>query len=419
MREGVPTVTSSATMAVAPRYVDAVRQPARDRINARAYASIREISRDSWMTLFPDADHCWDYCAAAERMVSPRFTFGAIGASAGGVLVGAAPMFRLEYRLDTSLGGAFRGIGGWLDRHASSLMTTPILGLGSPIADECQIGMRPGLSDDERRAVLEGLLDAMSRHAAATGVRLLVLKDITDVDHLWAGSALQSACFSAIPSLPVATLDIPFRSLDEYLASLPSKMRQDLRRKLRQSACVRIEYRDSLDGIEAEIVHLYTQSRANRKVSYDAFDELPDGYFREVMSGLGGQARLLLLWVGDTLAGFNLFTLERDRVVGRYLGLCYPLAREHNLYFVNWLTMVSFCIEHGYPALQVGQTSYILKAKLGCKLHRSWIYCKHTGLFPGAIFRLLSPYAAFDRMDPDLRDLGGNAPYADPPQRAF
>ena len=137
----------------------------------------------------------------------------------------------------------------------------------------------------------------------------------------------------------------------------------------------------------------------------------------EVMSGLGGQARLLLLWVGDTLAGFNLFILERDRVVGRYLGLRYPLAREHNLYFVNWLTMVSFCIEHGYRTLQVGQTSYTLKAKLGCKLHRSWIYCKHTGLFRGALFRLLSPYAAFDRMDPDLRNLGGDAPYADPPQR--
>jgi predicted N-acyltransferase len=227
---------------------------------------------------------------------------------------------------------------------------------------------------------------------------------------------LQSARFSAIPSLPVATLDIPFRSLDEYLASLPPKMRQDLRRKLRQSACVRIEYRDTLDGIEDEIVHLYTQTRANRKASYDAFDELPDGYFREVMSGLGGQARLLLLWVGDTLAGFNLFILERDCVVGRYLGLRYPLARDHNLYFVNWLTMVSFCIEHGFRTMQVGQTSYTLKAKLGCRLHRSWIYCKHTGLFGGALFRLLSPYAAFDRMDPDLRNLGGDAPYADPPQ---
>jgi hypothetical protein len=405
-------------MAVPPRHIDAVRQQHWGSITARAHASICEIPRDAWRTLYPGADRSWDYYAAAERMSARRFTFGAIGAYARDALVGAVPMFRLEYRLDAPLGAAFRVIGAWLDRHAPSLITTPILGLGSPIADECEIGLRPGLGDDERRAVLEALLDAMSRHAAATGIRVLVLKDLTDVDRLWATSALQSACFSAISSLPVATLDIPFRSLDDYLASLPSKMRQDLRRKLRQSACVRIEYRDSLDGIEDEIGHLYTQARANRKASYDAFDELPDGYFREVMSGLGGQARLLLLWVGDTLAGFNLFILERDRVVGRYLGLRYPLAREHNLYFVNWLTMVSFCIEHGYRTLQVGQTSYILKAKLGCKLHRSWIYCKHTGLFGGALFRLLSPYAAFDRMDPDLRNLGGGAPYAGPPQRA-
>jgi hypothetical protein len=135
------------------------------------------------------------------------------------------------------------------------------------------------------------------------------------------------------------------------------------------------------------------------------------------MAGLGGRARLLLLWVGDTLAGFNLFTLERNRVVGRYLGLRYPLAREHNLYFVNWLTMVTYCIEHGYRTLQAGQTAYTLKVKLGCKLHRSWIYCKHTALLRGSVFRLLSPYAAFDRMDPDLRHLGDDARYANPPPR--
>jgi hypothetical protein len=74
--------------------------------------------------------------------------------------------------------------------------------------------------------------------------------------------------------------------------------------------------------------------------------------------------------------------------------------------------MVRYCIEHGLRALQVGQTSYLLKARLGCKLHRSWIYCRHTGPVRGPIFRFLAPYAAFDRMDPDLRELGDAAPYA-------
>jgi predicted N-acyltransferase len=325
-------------------------------------------------------------------------------------------MFRVDYRLDAPLSASFQALGDWLHNHAPSLITMPILGLGSPIADECQFGLLPGLRHEERRAVLEGLLGALSDHAAKTGVRVLVLKDVTDIDRVWAASALQSARFSAVPSLPVATLDIPFANLDEYLASLPSKMRQDLRRKRRQSASrVRIEYRAGLDGIQDEVVRLYMQTRSHRKASYDGFDELPGGYFREVMRGLGRRARLLLLWVDDTLAGFNLFTLERNRVVGRYLGLRYPLAREHNLYFVNWLAMVAYCIEHGYRTLQVGQTAYGLKVKLGCDLHRSWIYCRHTGLLRATAFRMLSSYAAFDRMDPDLQKLGDDARYADPP----
>ncbi len=400
---------------ISTRYIHAGQQQSWDIITARAHASIQEIPRDAWISLFPENDHCWDYYAAAERMSARGFTFGAIGVYAGDALVGAVPMFRVEYRLDAPFGASFRAIGGWLHQHAPSLITMPVLGLGSPIADECQFGLLPGLGNEQRRAVLEALLGALSDHAAVTGVRVLVLKDVTDVDRVWAASALQSEGFSAIPSLPVATLHLPFANLDEYLASLPSKTRQDLRRKLRQSSSrVRIEYRASLEGIEDEIVRLYRQTRSHRKVSYDGFDELPGGYFREVMASLGGRARLLLLWVGDTLAGFNLFTLERNRVVGRYLGLRYPMAREHNLYFVNWLTMVSYCIEHGYRALQVGQTAYTLKVKLGCTLNRSWIYCKHTGVLRGSVFRLLSPYAAFDRMDPDLRHLGDDARYTDP-----
>jgi predicted N-acyltransferase len=270
------------------------------------------------------------------------------------------------------------------------------------------------LAAADRNAVLGTLLTAMNRHAAEAGVRVLVLKDLTDQDCQWAHTALADAGFSAIPSLPVAALDLPYDNFDGYLASLPSKLRSELRRKMRQASNVRIEFRDSLDGIEDEVCRLYAETRSHRKVSYDAFDEIPEGYFREVMGMLGGKARLLLMWVGETLAGFNLFIVERDRAVGKYVGLRYDHVREHNLYFVNWLTMVRYCIDHQLRELQVGQTSYGLKTKLGCKLHKSWIYCRHTGPVRGPLFRLLAPYAAFDKMDPDLQQLGDAAPYATP-----
>jgi predicted N-acyltransferase len=293
----------------------------------------------------------------------------------------------------------------------------PIIGLGSPVLDECPIAVPIEAGAEFRRDCFRVLLATLEQHADDNGVRVLALKDVTDTDRVWANTVLGELHYAAIPAPPIAKLALPFKSEDEYLASLSPKMRQDLRRKMRQASAVRIEYRDSIEGLDNEIDAFYRATRDHRKASFDAFDELPGGYFREVMHALGGTARLQLMWIGDDLGGFNLFIETPDRIDGKFLGLDYRFAREHNLYFVNWMEMVRYAIARGIPQLHVGSSAYGLKVRLGCKLHRSWVYVRHTGLVRGPLFRLLSPYAAFDRMDPDLIALGDEAPYAEPELR--
>ena len=89
----------------------------------------------------------------------------------------------------------------------------------------------------------------------------------------------------------------------------------------------------------------------------------------------------------------------------------YPLAREHNIYFLTWMMMVRRCIEMRIPWLQMGQTTYVQKVRLGCKLKRSWVYFKHLNPLINAAFKLAGPRIAFDQMDPDLKELGAEAPY--------
>ncbi len=92
----------------------------------------------------------------------------------------------------------------------------------------------------------------------------------------------------------------------------------------------------------------------------------------------------------------------------------YPLAREHNLYFVNWMATARLCMERGIPWLQTGHTSYRQKVRLGCKLKRSWIYFKYRNPLINPLFKLFGPMMAFDAMDPDLQALGADAPYLEP-----
>jgi predicted N-acyltransferase len=384
------------------------------KLSHRVHASVTDIPREAWIRLYPSALHTWDFYRAAERMPAHGFSFSAVTVHEGDDLIAAAPVFRVEYRVDSALGDGFRKAGDWLERQASSMIIMPVLGLGSPLTDECEIGWDPELDANERAAAMGALVEGLADHAAETGVRVLVVKDLRDADRVWAEPVLEERGLSRVPSLPVAKLDLPFDNLDGYLASLSPKMRSDLRRKQRQSHELSTEFRDDIRGLEDEIEALYRQTRERRKASYDLFDELPQGYFREVVSGLGGRAKVLLIWLGSKLVGFNLFIVERDRVVGKHMGMRYPEARDLNVYFVNWLAMVRWCIEQGIRSIQVGQSSYVLKARLGCTLERSWIYARHTGLVRGPLFRMLAPLAAFDRFDPDLRLLGEKAPYAEP-----
>lgn len=383
-------------------------------IAVRHFASITDVPREVWNGLFPGKAEAWDYFRACEAATPEDFSASAIGAYAGDALVAAVPLFRTDYRLDMSLEGRLKPVGEWLHRNVPKFVTVPVLGMGSPLTEECPIGFQPGMGDSERRAAFQALIRGMDDHARANNIPLLALKDVMDRDATWAGAPLAKLGFTCVATLPLATLHLPFKTEDEYLASLSASMRSDLRKKMRRASRVEIEVRDTIDGIEDELVALFEETKANRKTDYGSFDDVPANFFREVMQNMPGNAQLMLCRVNGELATFNIFLIEADRVIGKYVGMRYPLAREHNLYFVNWMATARLCMERGIPWLQTGHTSYRQKVRLGCKLKRSWVYFKYRNRAINPFFKVFGPGMAFDKMDPDLQALGDAAPYLEP-----
>src|SRR5690606_19362490 len=125
-------------------------------------------------------------------------------------LVGAAPTFRVNYRLDMSLPTGLQALGGWLNTHAPRLVNAPVIGLGSPLVEECPIGIDARLSPAERDSVFEALLGAQAQAGKECKAQLLALKDMTEADRTWAGPLMARARFAAVPTLPVAILHLPF-----------------------------------------------------------------------------------------------------------------------------------------------------------------------------------------------------------------
>lgn len=378
------------------------------------HASIAEIAEADWNRLFPDAAEDWGYFRGCEVSGSEHFTFSAVAAYRDGRLVAAAPVFRLDYRLDMTLPDRFKTIGDWLARYVPRLVKVPVMGLGSPMTEECPIGIDQDLDAAGRADALQALIRAMEAHAKAQGIKILAIKDVTDTDAQWSGGPLEETGFVRMASLPVATLPLAYDSFENYIQSLPGKQRNDIRRKLKAANDIEVEFRHSIDDVYDEILELYRATRANRKASYEAFDEVPENYFREVMAKSGGKARVMLSRLNGRLVSFNFFLVEKDKVIGKFVGMDYEVARAKNLYFFNWMTIVRFCIDNRIAFLQTGQTTYTVKVRLGCKLKRSWIYFKSTGRLLGPLVRLIGPRISFEDADPELGQLADKITYLAP-----
>ena len=369
------------------------------------FPGVASVDAADWTRLFPDDAEGWSYYAAVEGATPPGFRFEAAAVRRAGRIVAAAPVFHVTYRLDTSLQGRWRPLGDWLHRTMPRLVSLPVMGLGSPLADRCHLGFDPSLAAGERAAALACLLAGLDAKAKADRIPLLAIKDLADREAAPLHDVIERAGFSRIASLPVCVLDLPFKSEAEYVQSLSANNRSTLRRKLKAAPKVAMETVNSIAGLEQEIFDLYEETRKNSRFDYGDFEQLSPAYFRRVMAGLGERAACILCRVDGQLLAFKLMFLEKDRVIDKFWGMRYPVGRDYNLFFLAWMEGIRFTLRHGAVRFQSGQTAYAQKVKLGSGLDKLWVYFRHRGRITNWIFRAVAPLIAFDKMDPELTEI--------------
>jgi Acetyltransferase (GNAT) domain len=376
--------------------------------------SIADIEAGAWNRVFAGRCEAFEYYRACELAALDAFQHAAIGIFEGDRLVGGAPLFSAVFRLDMTFPLGLRKLGNWIYAWAPRLISLRVVGAGSPHADELALGMDPVLCAEQRATAFEAMLVGIDRHAAQNRTGVLFIKDVSDTQALSVHDILAKNGYARLPTLPVAVLALPYRTEAEYIASLSANMRSNLRRKLKLAAKVQVQICTDITGVEAELLALRRHTQENAKANYGDFEELSPGYFRAVMARLGNDARLLLYRVDGELVGFSLVLLSAHELIYKYSGMRYPAATDHGVYFLNWMVMVRLCLERGIPRLHAGETTYVTKTRLGCRMERSWIYFRHRSRFLNAFFKVFGPLIAIDKTDPDLRELGARAPFVEP-----
>jgi hypothetical protein len=373
-------------------------------IQYRIYSSVSELPRSELDGILPGEPESWDFYRVVESVPPPLFTLKIIAGFEGSRLLVVAPLFYVTYRIDTPLQGALRRAGNWIHSRVPYLTSLRVIGLGSPMSDNLTIGFASHLALEDRQRAFEGLLACLKREADRDKSAVVAIKSmdqLTGEMH----PILAARNYRRVTSVPLVMLDLPYRSMDDYLTSLPQKTASYLRRKNRSAKMVRVEYRRDIAGLESKIYALFQSTLENSKVDYGEFEQLHPCYFPCVVNGLGTNAQIVLCWHEDELLSFQLALLGRNRLIAKQIGMKYPQARDFNLYFVNWLELIDFAIAKRIPRIEMGATTYATKLLFGGYLERRWLYFRFRNTVLNRITGPIAPLFDFEKNDHELRQL--------------
>jgi hypothetical protein len=164
----------------------------------------------------------YEFYRAIEPTPPPGFRLGAISVSEGDRKLAVAPIFQVNYRLDTPLQGGLRRITNWVHTRMPGLMSLSVIGIGSPMSDNCTIGFLPELDSGERALVFGAMLDRLKQEARAHRISLLAIKGLGRLAREL-GQILGEHGYLHATTVPVAMLPLPFDTFDAWLNSLPKK----------------------------------------------------------------------------------------------------------------------------------------------------------------------------------------------------
>jgi len=366
---------------------------ARQRIIADGIA---EFSRDGWDRCFPGELEGWDYHNAVGIAGLAKFKLLYAAIVDDGRVVAATTAFLMSYRLDTTAQGGLKRVTEWVAARWPRALSLALLCIGSPVTETAQIGFAPEVADDDKPALLSELAAELTSYAAARGIGLMAVKDARDADLALWRAALPK--FQRTAGLPTAVLSLPFASVDDYLRSLSTATRKDMRRKLRSERDIRVERRTSVDDVIGRVIELYEQTVARSDLE---FERLPAAYFTGVLASLRGRSHCVLYWHGEELLSFNLVLESKDRLIDKFVGAD-ARARDYNLYFLSWVENVRYGIANGIPVYQSGQAGYAAKLRLGSRLQLNWTLFRHRNPLINAVLGVVAWVMRLDRFDSDI-----------------
>ena len=362
-------------------------------LRTEVIATVDQIPRSDWDRLFGDLAEGYDFYRVLEQSKLEGFSFAYALVHLNGHIALIAPIFLADFDLVIGVDGLPGRLIRMGRRVYPRLLRARTLFCGSPFGEQGALGVADVANPTALIKSLVGILEELCREK---GLRFILFKDYSRATSRLLRS-LETMGFMRGESFPNVVVDLPFATMDAYLASLTAGTRRNLRRKVRQAhAAGRIKVTETQDvsAVIDEIYALYLKT-------YDAgtihFEKLTPQYFIEVSRRMTDSTRFFLYYFEGRLICFNLCFLHGDHLIDKFLGMDYSVTRKINLYDYTWSHNIQWCLARGVRHYQVGQTDYADKLRLGGRLLPLGYHARHLNPLANLVLkgmaRLITPVA--------------------------
>ena len=172
------------------------------------------------------------------------------------------------------------------------------------------------------------------------------------------------------------TIQVKWDSFEGYLGSLRSHYRYKYRKILKRAGELIIKEVEA-DNFNSEMYRLYENvyEKTDLKIN-----KAEPGFFKSRYS------RIISINTGDKCIGFVQLIENGQELVFSLVGLDYSYNGKYNLYVRLLLEVIRYGVEKGFKVIDLGQTTYDAKRKLGSEIEKLYIQVNHHNKL---LFRLI------------------------------
>jgi len=357
--------------------------------NIRAFSDIAEVEPSAWNAIVAadDLQASHAFVSVCQRAGVEHAAYRHVMVYRHNQLVAIASLSRMDVHVDLLTKGLARTAVRWVRRLRPNFLVVPVAFCGLPVSfGQSCLRLAP---DADQATVLPLLARELEQFAADSRAELLCFKEYEQAQRA-SMSPLSGAGYFRAPSLPSCRLAIRWRSFDEYVGALRAGYRRQVRASLRVQAARGLTCRVVEDfGPECHrIFGLYEQVMDHAQFQLERLNLV---FFAELNSRLGEKSGAILLERDGGLVAAAVL-LYAPHVITFLLAGIDDAANRQCAAYPNLVTaVVAEAIRRGATHLEMGQTSYDLKLRLGAEPSDRDIYLKFPGRLQHTMLRAGAP----------------------------